>query len=73
MKDKKSLISSVSDCIRVIKGALPPIKMEFIGPDPSQRRYMDERESASWIGFHVNQYVLGDKKNKKLVAANNDL
>lgn len=62
-KDKKSRTSSVSDRMRVIKGA--SYKDGVYWTDPAQRRYMDERESTSWIGFRVAQDVLGDKKNKR--------
>lgn len=63
LKDKKARTSPISDQMRVIKGASYKDGVYWV--DPAQRRYMDERESVSWLGFRVAQDVLGDRKNKR--------
>lgn len=58
-KDAKQRTSQISNDLRVIKGGSWNDTAYWL--DPGQRRYMNEAESAVWVGFRVAQ----DHKGKE--------
>ena len=66
IKDGQQRTSEVSDKTRVIKGASWNDLIYWM--DPAQRRFLDEREAASWLGFRVAQDRLGADVNMKKSA-----
>ena len=66
IKDGQQRTSEISDKTRVIKGASWNDLIYWM--DPAQRRFLDEREAASWIGFRVAQDRLGSDVNMKRSA-----
>lgn len=63
LKDEKQRTSVISNGLRVIKGA--SWRDEAYWTDPAQRRFMDQGESANWLGFRVVQDKLGEGQTGK--------
>jgi gliding motility-associated lipoprotein GldJ len=62
-KDQEKRTSDISDEVRVVKGGSWRDPIYWL--DPGQRRYLNQAEATSWIGFRVAQDYQGSFESKR--------
>jgi len=62
-KDQQKRTSQISDEVRVVKGGSWRDPIYWL--DPGQRRFLNQAEATSWIGFRVAQDYQGSFESKR--------